>query len=291
MKSMTGFGTAERVGKQGTITVEARSYNSRFLDVKLRLSKSIHSFESRLHLWAKERFVRGRVDISIQWKEISDERVDLQLNQGVLNFYLDLEKRLRDEFGVPGTLDISSLVNCREILSAADDPIDMAQEWPHILTALQEAAEKVEEMQQQEGEAIKKDLSRRLDFLGEQLELIKAAARGLPEKYRERLEERLAQLLSKDQCDPQRLAQEVVLYSDKIDITEEIVRLDSHLNLCRKSLAERSMRGKRLEFMIQEIHRELNTIGSKSQNTDIIYRVVDMKTELEKIREQSQNIQ
>jgi len=291
MKSMTGFGAAERVGSQGKIEVEARSYNSRFLDVKLRLSKSIQPFESRLYQWTKDRFVRGRVEISIQWKEISDEPVDLQLNQGVLNFYLDLEKRLRNDFGVPGTLDISSLLNCRDLLAAAEDPVDMEQEWPHVLKVLQEAAEKLEEMQQQEGAAINRDLSGRIDFLSEQLEGIKAAARGLPEKYRERLEERLAQLLSKDQCDPQRLAQEVVLYSDKIDITEEIVRLDSHLNLCRKSLADEGMRGKRLEFLIQEIHRELNTIGSKSQNTDIIYRVVDMKTELEKIREQSQNIQ
>jgi len=291
MKSMTGFGAAERVGDQGKIEVEARSYNSRFLDVKLRLSRSIQSFEPRLYQWAKDRFLRGRVEISIQWKEISDDPVDLQLNTGVLNFYLDLEKRLRNDFGLPGQLDISSLLNCRDLLSATDTPVDMEREWPHILKALQEAAEGLEEMQQQEGAAIKRDLSGRIDFLSEQLDSIKAAARGLPEKFRERLEERLDQLLSKGQCDPQRLAQEVVLYSDKIDITEEIVRLDSHLSLCKKSLAEEDMRGKRLEFLIQEIHREVNTIGSKSQNTDITYHVVDMKTELEKIREQSQNIQ
>ncbi len=292
MKSMTGFGASEQAGIRGKIQVEARSYNNRFLDVKLKLARPLQSFEPRIFLWAKDRFVRGRVEISVQWRETNERKVSLQLNQGILDFYLGLEKKLRDDFGVSGSMDMSTLVGLRDFIESVDDPVDMEEEWSNILHAVEGAADKLEEAQLGEGKALQVDLLKRIDFLMDHLDNIKATARGLPAQYRKMLEERLAQLMVGDQqFDPQRIAQEVVFYSDKIDITEEIVRLASHLEVCKKAFVDKTMRGKRLDFLAQEIHRELNTIGSKSQNTEIIYHIVDMKTELEKVREQAQNLQ
>ncbi len=293
MKSMTGFGAVEQAGKRGKIQVEARSYNNRFLDVKLKLARPLQSFEPKIFLWAKERFVRGRIEFSVQWRETNERKASFQLNQGTLDFYLDLEKRLRDDFGVPGSMDMSTLVGLRDFIESVEDPVDMEEEWPDVFQALEGAADKLEEAQQGEGKAIQVDLLKRIDFLLKRLDNIKATAQGLPEQYRKMMEERLAQLMPEggQHLDPQRIAQEIVIYSDKIDITEEIVRLASHLEVCKKAFIDETMRGKRLDFLAQEIHRELNTIGSKSQHTEIIYHVVDMKTELEKIREQAQNLQ
>jgi uncharacterized protein (TIGR00255 family) len=149
----------------------------------------------------------------------------------------------------------------------------------------------MEEMQEQEGVALRQDLLKRVGRLSEKLEQIRPIAKEVPIKFRERLEERIASVMNQVQCDPQRIAQEIVLYTDKADVTEEVVRLSSHLGTCERALTDDSMTGKRLEFLVQEIYREVNTIGSKTPSADITYLVVDMKSELEKVREQSQNLQ
>jgi uncharacterized protein (TIGR00255 family) len=204
---------------------------------------------------------------------------------------MDLEKRLREDLGVQGALDVQTLVRLRDLVVVTEESPDVEQEWPHILEALQEAVGKMEEMQEREGEALRQDLLKRVRRLMEQLERIRALSRGVPNRFRERLEEKVSKLLNQVDFDPQRIAQEIVLYTDKTDITEEIVRLTSHLGSCEKTLTDGSMTGKRLEFLTQEIYREVNTIGSKTPSADITYVVVDMKSEIEKVREQSQNLQ
>lgn len=291
MKSMTGFGSAERTCSRGKILVEVRSYNHRFLDIRLRLNKSLQPFESRIFQWVKDRMERGRVEVAVQLEEIRGEEVPLQFNPGVFQFYRELETRLQSEFEMQGNLDISTVIQLRELVTAREETADLDALWPDVLSALEDAVQRMDDMQQREGEAIRKDLTERIRFLTAQLENIEALARDLPEKYKEKLEERIARLLPMEHYDPQRVAQEIVLFSDKTDITEERVRLASHLDVCEKALTDGSMKGKRLDFLAQEIHRELNTIGAKSSHSDIIYRVVDMKTELEKVREQAQNLQ
>jgi uncharacterized protein (TIGR00255 family) len=291
MRSMTGFGSAEREGKRGVICVETRSYNHRFLDLRLRIARPLQPLEPRVHQWARDRLVRGRVEIHLHWEDLAGGAEPLRLNEGALQFYLDLEKRLREEFGVQGCLDMQTLVRLRDLVVLPEEGLDIEEEWTVVLQTLEEAVEKMEQMQDREGGVLREDLLARIRRLMEQRGRIEAMSRGLPDRFRERLEERISKLTNRADLDPQRIAQEIVLYTDKADITEEVVRLSSHLESCETALADGSMTGKRLEFLAQEIYREANTIGSKTPSADVTYVVVDMKSELEKIREQSQNLQ
>lgn len=291
MKSMTGFGSADKQGSRGKIRVEVRSYNHRYLDVKLRLPKPLLSFESRIYMWARKRLVRGRVDFTLRWEESVIGVVPLQFNPAVVEYYLDLDKRLREDYGVPGALDVPTLLGLRDTVSAVEEQSDVEEEWPTVSDALEGAVKKMEEMQSQEGRTLQQDLLGRIEFLAGQRNKIEVVAKDISGQCREKLEKRLASLVTPGQLDPQRLAQEVVLLTDKMDVTEELVRLASHLEACRTSLDQGTVTGKRLDFLAQEINREINTIGSKSSHTEITHRVVDMKTELEKVREQAQNLQ
>jgi uncharacterized protein (TIGR00255 family) len=291
MRSMTGFGAADKGGRQGAIRVEVRSYNHRFLDLKLRVSRALQALEPRVYLWARDRLVRGRVEIQVQWDERRGEGQPFQLNEEALKFYMGLSTRLREEFGATGTLEVGTLVRLRDLVLVSEGNPDTEEEWPHVLQALKEAVDTMEAMQEREGRALQEDLLLRLRHLSERLESIRTVSRDVPGKFRERLEERIANLFSQAEYDPQRIAQEIVLYTDKTDVTEEIVRLSSHLEACTQGLTDGSMTGKRLEFLTQEIFREVNTIGSKTPCVDVTYLVVDMKSELEKIREQAQNLQ
>lgn len=291
MRSMTGFGTADREGKRGAIRIEARSYNHRFLDLRLRVARPLQPLEPRVYQWARDRLVRGRVEMNVYWEELAGTVEPLRLNEESLKFYLDLEKRLREEFGVAGALDMHTLVRLRDLVFLPEQSPDIEEEWTPLLQTLEEAVEKMEQMQDKEGSVLQEDLLARIRCLMEQRVRIEAMSKDLPDRFRERLEERISKLTNQADIDPQRIAQEIVLYTDKADITEEIVRLSSHLESCEAALTDGSMTGKRLEFLIQEIYREVNTIGSKTPSADVTYVVVDMKSELEKVREQSQNLQ
>ncbi len=291
MKSMTGFGSAEKEGRGGAIRIETRSYNHRFLDLRLRVARPLQPLEPRIYQWARDRLVRGRVELSVHWEEQAGAAQPLRLNEAALTFYLDLEKRLREEFGVGGSLDMQSLVRQRDLVILPEEGPDIEEEWALVLPTLEEAVEKMEQMQQREGRVLQEDLLSRIRRLMEQQARIETLSEDVPARFRERLEERIASLVNRPELDPQRIAQEVVLYTDKTDVTEETVRLTSHLESCEKALLDGSMTGKRLEFLTQEINREVNTIGSKTPSADVTYVVVDMKSELEKIREQSQNLQ
>jgi uncharacterized protein (TIGR00255 family) len=291
MRSMTGFGTADREGKRGAIRIEARSYNHRFLDLRLRVARPLQPLEPRVYQWARDRLVRGRVEMIVHWEELEGGVEPLRLNEESLKFYLDLEKRLREEFGVEGVLDMQTLIPLRDLVFLPEQSPDIEEEWAPLLQALEEAVERMEQMQDSEGGVLREDLLARIRSLMEQRVRIEAMSKDLPDRFRERLEERISKLTNRADMDPQRIAQEIVLYTDKADITEEIVRLSSHLESCEAALADGSMTGKRLEFLVQEIYREVNTIGSKTPSADVTYVVVDMKSELEKVREQSQNLQ
>jgi uncharacterized protein (TIGR00255 family) len=290
MKSMTGFGSAEQAGPRGSLSVEVRSYNHRFLDLRLRVSRPLQSLEPKIYLWARNRLARGRVEMLVKLEE-GEAGFPLEFNPFALRFYLDLEKRLSQEFGVPGKLDMAAVLQLREVVSGQEEAAGREDIWPGVLATLEAAVVRLEEMQTREGSVLQADLLERFRFLSEQLRAVESLTREAPGQFRQKLEERIARLLPPESADPQRLAQEVVLYADRIDVTEEIVRLGSHLEVCRQGVGDGSMGGKRLDFMAQEIHRELNTIGSKSPHSEIVQRIVGMKTELEKIREQIQNIQ
>jgi len=253
------------------------------------LSRNLLGFEPKVYLWARNRLERGRVEVVAKLEDYERE-LPIQINELALIYYLQLEETLRQEHGLRGQLDIPSVLRLPEVVTAREQEEMLEELWPWLLEALEEAVARTEEMQLREGEALAADLLERLRFLFGQLQAIEPLARDLPAQFRERLEERIKRLQIPEAVDPQRIAQEVVFYSDKVDITEEVVRLRSHLEICLKAVEDGSLKGKRLDFLSQEIHREINTIGSKSPQAEIIHRVVAMKTELEKIREQAQNV-
>jgi uncharacterized protein (TIGR00255 family) len=213
------------------------------------------------------------------------------LNEDALTFYLDLGRRLREEFGVGGMLDVNTMVRLKDLVILPEEAADLEKDWSVLHQALEEAAAQMEQMQDREGRLLQEDLLHRVGCLMERCGRIEAMSEDVSGRFRARLEEKVSRLTDGSNVDPQRIAQEIVLYADKTDITEEVVRLSSHLKSCDEALRDGSMTGKRLEFLAQEIHREVNTIGSKTPSAEVTYLVVDMKSELEKVREQSQNLQ
>jgi len=290
MRSMTGFATAQAQGKHGAIHVEMRSYNHRFLDLRLKVHREVLPLEARIHAWARRRLERGRVEIRVRWEEHRLDELPLRFRPEVLRFYLDLEQRMRDEFRLTGGLDVCAALRLKEVVSSTEECLDTEEAWADVQPVLESALRSLQEMQEHEGRLLQQDLTQRILTVLRELERVEEVARSLPEMYRQRLEEKVSRLLEPERYDPQRFAQEIVLYVDRIDVTEEIVRLRSHLDLCRRSMDAGDLSGKRLDFLAQEILREVNTIGSKNTHPDIVYGVVNMKTELEKIREQAQNL-
>jgi|YNPBryantNP2012_1023418.scaffolds.fasta_scaffold00120_21 uncharacterized protein (TIGR00255 family) len=291
VKSMTGFGSAVTAGKLGSIRVEARSYNHRFLDIRVRVHKVYQPLEPLIYQWTREHLNRGRVEISVQLSESWRTGETYVLNENALRFYLEAEKRVREEFGLAGRLDVPTLFGLRDLFVTTDELCDPSEDWPAIEEGLGAALQKMEAMQRKEGAAICDDLLNRISFLAGRLAEVRAASEGLPEQARERIRTRLTDLFGAEAVDQQRLAQEIVYACDKMDVTEEMVRLESHLSACEKGLREGSITGKRLDFLAQEILRELNTVNAKAGHLNIVYAIVDMKTEVEKIRENAQNLQ
>jgi uncharacterized protein (TIGR00255 family) len=288
---MTGFGCAEREHGRGVIRIEMRSYNHRFLDLRLRVARPLQPMEPRVYAWAKNRLVRGRVELNVHWEALAGTGEPLRLNEDALTFYLHLGRRLREEFGVEGTLDVNTMVRLKDLVVSQEESPDLEKDWSVLHETLEDAAAQMEQMQDREGRVLQEDLLGRVVRLMEQCGRIEAMSGDVSDRFRARLEEKVSRLADGSNVDPQRIAQEIVLYADKTDITEEMVRLSSHLNSCHEALKDGSMTGKRLEFLAQEIHREVNTIGSKTPSAEVTYLVVDMKSELEKVREQSQNLQ
>jgi uncharacterized protein (TIGR00255 family) len=292
MKSMTGFGGGEATGSRGKIQVEVKSFNHRFLEIRLRLPRIYQGFESRLYQWLKNRIERGRVEVLVQAVEYDKHisPVPIMLNRRVVEGYINLARQLKDEYKVQGELDVKTLLSLHDVFQPSEDIESNEEDWIPVLEATEKALEAMGAMQKQEGDAISADLEGRIGVMESRLAEIEEIAKDLPEQFRERLERRLSHILQVDGMDPQRIAEEVVVYADKSDITEEIVRIRSHLKQLWHSVSTCFMPGKRLEFLVQEIHREVNTIGTKSQEPRITHLAVDIKMELEKIREQAQNL-
>lgn len=292
MKSMTGFGSGEAPGPRGKIQAEVKSINHRFLDIRVRLPRVYQGFEPRLYQWLRERTERGRVEMSVQLVENSGQGSPLRitLNRCMAEGYIDMAKQLKEEYHVAGELDLKTLLGLHDVAQVRENIEVGEQDWYAIVEAAQAALQAMVEMQTSEGDAISRDLQDRLATIESRLSEIETVAKDLPGQFRERLERRISQILQIEGADPQRIAEEVALFADKIDITEEIVRVRSHLTQVRHAFSTCALLGKRLEFLVHEIHREATTMGAKGQDSRITYCVVDIKTELEKIREQAQNL-
>lgn len=291
IKSMTGFGRAEVVTEERKITVEMKSVNHRYLDLNIKMPKKLSFFEVAIRNLMKTYMQRGKVDMFISYEDYSLNNAALKYNRELAKEYLTYLKMMGEEFGLENDIRVSTLSRYPEVLTMEEQSIDEDELWSSLEKVVREACEKFVETRKREGENLKADLIEKLDSLDEKVKLVEERSPEVVQAYREKLEAKVHELLEDSQIDDNRIAAEVVLYSDKICNDEETVRLHSHIQGMKAILNEKDGVGRKMDFMAQEMNREANTILSKSNDLTISNIAIDLKTEIEKIREQIQNIE
>ena len=292
LKSMTGFGRAEQQNGALACKVEIRSVNSRFIEINTRLPKFLNALELPLKKKVKSRCARGSFDVYVNLEKSdggSAEQV-IKPNLKLASQYMEAFNRIKQDLGLAGELNIEALMGIKDIITAEPVTLDTAQETM-VLETLNEALTHLIAMRQDEGANLEKDLRQLIADIGDRVDGIKTRQPQLLETYQIRLKEKIQSLGDSAELDESRLAQEIAILADKSDITEEITRLESHLAQVGDMLGAEEPIGRKLEFITQEINRETNTIGSKSADTAISQSVIEIKSALEKIREQLQNIE
>jgi len=292
MKSMTGYGRGSADGEQFAVSVDLKTVNNRFLDIHLRLSGELSSLEPVIKRQISSRLSRGRVDVTVNFEKTA--QTAYELNRPLIAGYVNALREMQKEFSIGGDLDINVLARLPGALQPAreglgDDAV------AGIENALSEALAELERMRAQEGEALRQEMAERIDKIDALVPTIENAAAGLVDAYRARLQKRIGELLSRNgqlvEIDPARLAQEVAYLSDRSDVSEEMVRLRSHLTQFREALNSSGETGKMLDFLLQELNREANTTLSKSTDLSIKEAALGIKAEVEKLREQVQNVE
>ncbi len=290
--SMTGFGRGSAQEDGITATAEMRSVNNRYLDVAVRLPSALAARETDVQALLRQALERGRVNVTVQVEKDVEADLPIRVNEKAARAYGRLLEDLRRAAGIEAPVSLEHVVRYSEVFTAAEeDPAALERMWRAVEAALAEALAQMRRMRRQEGQALEADLAARLDALEDGLARVEARAPERVEEARLRLRERLNELLADQRVDPERLEQELTLLADRLDVTEECVRLRSHLDLFRQALAAAEPVGRKLNFLVQEIHREVNTISSKANDAQVAHVAVAMKEEVEKIREQVQNVE
>ena len=299
LRSMTGFGVAEVAGKGYKVQAELRSVNHRFLDIALRLPRALVPFEDEIKSRLRERVDRGRISLSFSF-EAGAEVEEVALNDGLVAAYTQAGQQVARRLGLQGGLDthpaaagsvIAAILAQPEVLTRTPKNLDEAAVRASLFECIDTVVAQADEMKRREGRTLGEDLSRRLELIATSLSRVEVLAPRVPVEAKANLQARLRKLLDGPEVDPQRLAQEVALQADRSDITEECVRLASHLGQFRSTMASSEQGARRLGFLLQEMHREVNTIGSKTAQLEITHEVLLMKEEIEKLREQVQNLE
>ena len=291
IKSMTGFGRCELVRDSRKFTVELKSVNHRYLDVNIRMPKKLNFFESSIRSLLKQYAARGKVDLFISYEDSAQNQVSLKYNEALAAEYLDCFRKMEEQFGLENDIRVSALSRYPEVITMEEQAVDEEELWSLLKETLEGAFTQFVETRITEGENLKKDLLEKLDGILEDVEAIEKRSPEIVKEYREKLEEKVQELLGDTQIDENRLATEIVLFADKICTDEELVRLRSHVLHMKATLDEESGIGRKLDFIAQEMNREANTILSKANDLDVSNHAINLKTEIEKIREQIQNIE
>ena len=291
IKSMTGFGRSTYENEGREYIVEIKSVNNRFNDVNIKMPRNLNYLEDKIRKEILNNISRGKVEVSIQLNNNSDLGKKINLNTDIAKKYIEELKKLTQETSIIDNINIMDVAKFPDVLNIRinEEAEEVIQK--ELFTALEGAINSFLDMRQKEGSKIKVDLENRIEVIKQKIEQISSISAGLVDEYIVKLETRIKELLKTDVVDQTRLAQEVVIYSDKCSVEEEITRLKSHISQFLNLLNENIAIGKKLDFLIQEMNRETNTIGSKANNLEITNFVVDIKTELENIREQIQNIE
>lgn len=287
-KSMTGWGRGDFAIGGDQFTIEVKTLNHRFIDISVRASDRFSPMETRLRDEIKKRFARGSFSVHIN--AVSTETPSLKLNLPMARLYVEAAETLRKELGLKGELDVPALLKQKDIFAFEKKGPVAEDEWASLKGALDSALSQVEEWRIREGQALKADLSARLDTLEGFLFTIEVRIPKMLEAYRERLKSEMDKILQ-GKVEESRILLEAAIFAEKTDTAEEATRLKSHLELFRKLIEETNPIGKKLDFLCQELGREINTIGSKANDVKITQTVIDMKGEVEKIREQVQNVE
>lgn len=291
LKSMTGFGRGEHTSPRAHYRVEVQAVNHRFVEVRARVPRRLWHLEHQIQREVQQRFGRGRFEVHLSERLLIEPPRAIRVDRAAAREFVAAVRALREELGLPGDLSVEALAGLRDLVSFEEAEEEAGAAWEEIRPALEQAFADLEAMREKEGAALAADLRHRLDLLERGLTAVLARAPGTVAAYRARLQERVAALAAGVPLDPGRLEQEVVLFADRADISEEGARLASHLAQFRDLLEAPGPHGRKLEFLLQEMHREVNTLGSKAADASIAAEVVTMKAELEKMREQIQNVE
>ena len=291
IKSMTGFGRCEFTDEKRKFTVELKSVNHRYLDVNIKMPKKLNFFENSIRALLKEYIERGKVDVYITYEDYTEDNYALKYNSALAAQYLDYLNRMAEEFGLENDIRVSNLSRYPDVLVMEEQDVDEKELWDGLERALRGACEQFVASRIKEGENLKVDLIDKLDHMISYVDFIEKRSPQIMEEYRKRLEDKIKEILGDRQMDDGRIATEVTIYADKVCVDEETVRLRSHINTTKDTLLEGGSIGRKLDFIAQEMNREANTILSKANNIEISDTGINLKTSIEKVREQIQNIE
>ena len=291
IKSMTGFGRCEHVQGDRKFTVEIKAVNHRYFDVNIKMPKKFNFFESAIRSVMKEYIQRGKVDVFITCEDDTENNFSLKYNENIAGEYLKYYRQMAQQFNLKADVTVSRLGSCPEVFSMEEQMVDEDEIWALLETALRGALKQFVETRTREGENLKNDLIGKLDGMLLDVDAVEKRYPQVLEEYRSRLREKVDSLLADSQMDESRLAAEVILYADKICTDEETVRLRSHIEGMKTELIQGGSIGRKLDFIAQEMNREANTILSKANDLQTSNLAINLKTEIEKVREQIQNIE
>ncbi len=291
MQSMTGFGRSEVSNEQLQFTIEMRSVNHRYLDVVLRYPRAYAPLESQMKQLVSAHFSRGRIEVAIAQQTLGTSQREILLDHALAQQYYQALQQLQEALRLPGTIDLGLLLTQRDITRIEEVDTDAEAAWDLLAEGMEQAARALSQMRSQEGQALCEDLQARLQTVSRYVDGIRQRVPTVVENYRQRLEERVAELFQHYELDADRLNQEVVMFSERTDVAEELTRLDAHLVAMSRLFETADAIGRKGDFLLQEVNREVNTIASKSSDAEISQEVVEIKAELERMREQIQNIE
>ena len=291
IRSMTGYGKGSLNIEEREYHVEIKSVNHRYLDINIKMPRTLSYLEETVKKEISEKIKRGKIDVFVTFENNSQEGRNIKINKELAKIYINQLKELAQEENIASNIEVIDIAKFPDILTIKTDEEDEKIK-NEIIQATKEATDKIVEMKSIEGQKIAQDLLARIEKIENKIEEISKKSTGLIEEYVVKLEKRIKEILQTEEIDKTRLAQEVVIYADKCSIEEEITRLKSHIYQFKNLITDNNETiGKKLDFIIQEMNRETNTIGSKANNLEITNGVIDIKTELEDIREQIQNIE
>ena len=291
IRSMTGFGRAEEVINGRDITVELRSVNHRFFEFSSRIPRAYGFLEEKLKSYISSAVSRGKIDVSITIISVESKDTQIEANIDIAQGYVDALRKANSLLRLEDDLTLSQLLRLPDLFTVRKAPDDEEQIWDDVKTVTEKAVAKFVEMREREGEKLREDVLERLDTIERLVTQIELVSPQTVEDYRNRLYSRLCEVLSQNDIDEQRIVTEAAIFADKVATAEETVRLRSHIKQLTDMLESSDPIGRKTDFLIQEFNREANTIGSKAQDVSITKLVVDLKSEIEKIREQIQNIE